>query len=138
MDKEMLKTRMPHREPMLLLDEAELIEEGVVRGRSTIRGDEYFLRGHFPGHPVVPGVIQCEMMAQTCCMLLETKSTPYLSTIRNAMFKRMVEPGETIEFLCRLTRKIGNFCFAAGEGTVNGEVCMKAEISFVLVDEAEA
>ena len=69
MNKEEIKKILPHREPMLLVDEVELVD-GVAHGKCHIKGDEYFLQGHFPGNPVVPGVIQCEMMAQSACVLL--------------------------------------------------------------------
>ena len=71
MNREELKNILPHREPMLLLDEAELTEEGEAIGRYRVKGDEFFLQGHFPDMPVMPGVIQLEIMAQTCCALMQ-------------------------------------------------------------------
>ena len=64
MNQEEIKKIIPHRDNMLLVEEAEVIDEKTSKGKITIKGDEFFLRGHFPGNPVVPGVILCEMMAQ--------------------------------------------------------------------------
>lgn len=68
MNQEEIKKLLPHREPMLLVDEVEVVG-GKAHGKCRITGDEFFLRGHFPGNPVVPGVIQCEMLAQSTCVL---------------------------------------------------------------------
>lgn len=127
---------LPHREPMLLLDEVEEAGEGKALGRYTIRGDEWFLQGHFPGNPVVPGVIQCEMMAQTCCVLVgNTGKTPLFSGIEKMRFKSPVYPGDTVEFICSLIKSKGPFYFAKGQGTVKGKVCITGEFSFALVDK---
>ena len=67
MNRDEIKNILPHREPMLLVDQVELAE-GKSRGKYQVRGDEFFLQGHFPGNPVVPGVIQCEMLAQSAAM----------------------------------------------------------------------
>ena len=73
MEREEIKTILPHREPMLLVDEVNLNEDGSATGYYTVRGDEFFLQGHFPGNPIVPGVIQCEMMAQSACIMFAEK-----------------------------------------------------------------
>ena len=135
MNKEEIKKILPHREPMLLVDEVELID-GKAFGKCHIRGDEYFLQGHFPGNPVVPGVIQCEMMAQTCCVLLVEAvkgHTPLYTGLDKVRFKGQVKPGDTIVFHCSATGQRGPFCFAKGEGRVNGKLVVKGDLSFAIV-----
>ena len=136
MNREELKEILPHREPMLLIDEAERQEDGTAIGRYTVRGDEFFLQGHFPGMPVVPGVIQCEMMAQTCCVLLVEAvkgHTPLYTGLDKVRFKGQVKPGDTIVFHCSATGQRGPFCFAKGEGRVNGKLVVKGDLSFAIV-----
>lgn len=137
MDRNAIRALLPHREPMLLIDQAEAAQDGRVTGQVLVKGDEYFLQGHFPGNPVVPGVILCEMMAQTCALLIPEEtlkgSTPYFAGIKDAVFKRRVLPGDRITFVCEIVRVMGNFYFCRGEGSVNGELCVKANLSFALV-----
>ena len=126
-----------HRDAMLLLDEAWILDAERAQSRYAVRGDEFFLQGHFPGNPVVPGVMLCEMLAQTCAVLLQVdgaRVTPYYTGLKNVLFKRRVTPGDTVTFTCELTRKVGSFFFAKGQGTVDGHVCVTAEFSFALLE----
>ncbi len=138
MNQEQLKQILPHRNSMLLLDEAEAAD-GVARARYRVRGDEWFLDGHFPGNPIVPGVVQCEMLAQSVCVLLagEMKpgATPMYTGLDKVRFKSPVRPGDTFETECRITRAKPPFYFAEGTGTVDGRLCVKAEFSFALIGE---
>lgn len=136
MNKEEIMKILPHRDNMLLVEEA-VLEGEEAHGKYTVRGDEFFLQGHFPGNPVVPGVILCEMLAQSACVLLAAgKSegcTPYFTSLNNVKFKNPVKPGDTFETKCRITRVKEPFYFCAGEGYVQGKLCVKAEFSFALV-----
>lgn len=140
MNKEQIKEILPHREPMLLVDEVELID-GKAVGKCHVKGDEYFLKGHFPGNPVVPGVILCEMLGQSACVLLIDQArgmTPMFTGLDKVKFRNPVLPGDTLQTSCEITRQRGNFYFAKGKGTVNGKLAVSAEFSFALVSKEEA
>ena len=139
MKREEIMSILPHRGNMLLIDEA-VVEDGKACGKYTVRGDEWFLDGHFPGNPIVPGVILCEILAQSACVLLSGKTggvTPYFTGITSAKFKAPVYPGDTIETRCIIEKEKAPFYFASGELTVNGKLCLNAEFSFALVKTEE-
>ena len=135
MNREEIKELLPHREPMLLLDEVEINENGEAVGKYTIRGDEFFLQGHFPGNPIVPGVIQCEMIAQTAVAFLPDckGKTPMYTGLNNVKFKNPLLPGNTAVMTVALTARKGIFCFAKGKLETNGKLCTSAEFSFAIV-----
>lgn len=140
MDKEQLKTILPHRDAMLLVDEAEL-RDGAAYGKKKICGNEWFLQGHFPGKPVVPGVILCEILAQSAGVCLADKmgagKLPLFAGIDRAKFRRPVRPGDVFETKCEIKRVMEPFYFAEGVGSVDGEECIRASFSFALIDENE-
>ena len=134
MNREELQTVLPHRDPMLLVDEVTLDEE-TARGVYHVRGDEFFLQGHFPGHPIVPGVILCEMLAQSACVLLKDKSDgqiPLYTGLDHVRFRSPVFPGDTVQTMCRIVRSKGPFYFAKGEIRVEDRLCVSADFSFAL------
>lgn len=138
MNQEEIKRILPHRDNMLLLD--EVVKDGdTACGRYIVRGDEWFLQGHFPGNPVVPGVIQCEILAQSACVLLADVMTegklPMYTGLNNVRFKSPVKPGDAFETRCSITRAKPPFYFAQGEGYVGHRLCLKAEFSFAIVGD---
>ncbi len=134
MDREGIKKIIPHRDSMLLIDEVEMVDEVAV-GKYTVRGDEWFLQGHFPNNPVVPGVILCEMMGQSSCLLIgaDKMITPYFTGMKNVRFKNKVTIGDTIIFKCICEKIKGVFYFIKGEGYVGDKLCVSGDMSFAIV-----
>ena len=138
MNREEIQKILPHRDDMLLLDEAYRDGEYAC-GRYHVRGDEFFLRGHFPSNPIVPGVIQCEILAQSACVLLSDVLTegkiPMYTGMDKVRFRNPVRPGDVIETRCRISRARQPFYFAEGSVSVNGKICTSAEFSFAVIGE---
>ncbi len=136
MNREEIKKFMPHREPMLLIDEAEIDENGVAHAKYRIKDDEFFTRGHFPGNPIVPGVILCEIMAQSCAILVKDEipgNLTFYAGLDNVRFKHPVKPGDLCETSASLLSRRGNLFFCKAELKVNGKICCKCDPSFALV-----
>ena len=135
MNREEIMQILPHRGSMLLLDEAWLGEDGAAHGRYHARGDEWFFDGHFPGNPVMPGVVQCEIAAQASCMLFQEEmkgKIAYYAGIDKVRFRKMVRPGDTMEITYTLQRQKMNIFVVKGEARVEGELCASGEFSFII------
>lgn len=135
MDRNEIKAILPHREPMLLLDDAEN-RKGMAVGHYTVRGDEWFLQGHFPDDPIVPGVILCEILAQSACVLLRDTlkgdALPVYTGLDRVRFRSPVRPGNTVEARCHIRRAKPPFFFAEGTICVADRLCVSAEFSFAI------
>ena len=137
MTREEIKEFLPHREPMLLVDDMDL-EGDVCTAHYQVRGDEFFLQGHFPGNPIVPGVILCEIMGQSSAILvldeLKGRLTLY-SGLNDVRFRQPVHPGDTITVKAHITARKGLIFFVDATAYVDDKVACKGKLSFVLVDK---
>ena len=139
MTREEIMGIIPHRDGMLLLDSDDVSPENEGIGRYTVRGDEFFLKGHFPENPIVPGVILCEILAQSACVLLQDAlkggKLPVYTGLNNVKFRSPVKPGDTVETRCRVKRAKPPFYFCEGTVSVGDRLCVSAEFSFAVTGD---
>jgi 3-hydroxyacyl-[acyl-carrier-protein] dehydratase len=131
---------IPHRDPFLLLDEVTVIEPGVrVVARKRVREDEWYLRGHFPGRPIMPGVLMVEALAQAgaVAVLAEEENRGKLALfagIEDVRFKRIVGPGDELELTCEVERVRGPIGRGKVRATVDGELAVRGTLTFAVTE----
>jgi 3-hydroxyacyl-[acyl-carrier-protein] dehydratase len=131
---------LPHRYPFLLVDRVtEHVQNKVIRGYKNVTINEPFFQGHFPGDPIMPGVLQLEALAQLgAILMLQTEKAKgklmVFAGMDNVRFRRMVIPGDRLDMECVLMKMRFPIGKSACKAYVNGELAVEAELMFSIVD----
>jgi 3-hydroxyacyl-[acyl-carrier-protein] dehydratase len=135
---------LPHRYPFLLVDAIEEMERWKrIVGIKNVTINEAFFQGHFPGQPIMPGVLIIESMAQTGGLLLlqevpdREKKLVYFVAIDNARFRRPVVPGDQLRIEVKVLAWRGDFCKIQGQASVNGDLAAEATLMCKMVDRTQ-
>lgn len=132
---------LPHRYPFLLIDRVLDYEAGKwCIARKCVTINEPFFQGHFPGQPIMPGVLLLEALAQCGAVAILSKpenrgKIALFGGVNKARFKKQVKPGDILELRCELTRKDGPVGIGSAKATVNGKVVAFAELLFAIADQ---
>lgn len=136
-----IETILPHRYPFLLIDRVLELEIGKrAKGIKNVTINEPFFQGHFPGHPIMPGVLIVEAMAQVGGVLAFKSSAVsnkvvYFMGIDGARFRRPVVPGDTLELVLNVTKCRGAIWMFKGEAFVSNALVAEAELMATIVDK---
>lgn len=142
-DREKMFEMIPHRAEMALLDRIVWASDSALTGIGAmkIRGDEFWVRGHFPGKAMLPGVLMVEAGAQLSCFLYNCQQkNPQLAAflrIENAAFRRSVTTGEELFILCDVVKSSARRFISDIQGIVDGQVCFEARISGMGIGDIE-
>lgn len=138
MTKEQILAAIPHRPPMLLVDEIVEQSDDQIECRKTFSADEHFLQGHYPGNPIVPGIVLCECAMQAGAVLLSAKASPSAGEVpvatrmNDVKFKRVVRPGDTIQIQVKLNEQLASAFFLTGKVTVDGKLAARLDFACAL------
>jgi len=129
-----IQQAIPHRAPMLLVDEVVEQTEKSIICRKTFSPSDFFVQGHFPNYPLVPGVILCECCLQSGAILLsqftpKEGAVPVATRLDNVKFKKMVRPGETIQIEITLNEVVSTAYFMTGKVTVDGKIAARLDFA---------
>ena len=132
--------RIPHRYPFLLVDRIIDMdkEEMTITGIKNVTINEEFFQGHFPGHPIMPGVLIVEGIAQCLGVLILDDSTdkvPYFAAIENVKFKAPVRPGDQLVYEVKVDKLRRNIVKANGVAKVDGKVVTEVSFTFTIMDK---
>jgi UDP-3-O-[3-hydroxymyristoyl] N-acetylglucosamine deacetylase/3-hydroxyacyl-[acyl-carrier-protein] dehydratase len=141
MDVEEIMRLLPHRYPFLMIDRVRRIEGNKISALKNVTMNELYFQGHFPSHPIMPGVLQLEGIAQAAGILMLKQAEnqgklAYFMSAESVKWRSPVRPGDTLIIDVELTKTRGKIGKAKGMCSVNGAVVSEAEVTFMLVESA--
>jgi 3-hydroxyacyl-[acyl-carrier-protein] dehydratase len=138
MSTQKIENAIPHRKPMLLVDEIVTQTEKEIHCRKTFQSSEFFFQGHYPDFPIVPGVILCEAAMQAGAILIsdnikgDGSSVPVLTKLTDARFRRMVRPGETVDLYAEIDSIVSRALFLNARVECDGAVAVRFSFACTL------
>jgi UDP-3-O-[3-hydroxymyristoyl] N-acetylglucosamine deacetylase/3-hydroxyacyl-[acyl-carrier-protein] dehydratase len=131
---------LPHRYPFLMVDKITKIDGNKITGLKNVSVNEPYFQGHFPGHPVMPGVLQLEAIAQVAGIMMlkqieNAGKIAYFMAAENVKWRKPVRPGDTLVIDVEMLKGRSKIGKARGVCSVNGEAVSEAEVTFVLVGD---
>ena len=135
-----IQNLLPHRYPFLLVDRIEQVEDGRIVGIKNVSINEEFFQGHYPGHPIMPGVLIIESMAQVGGFLMmkdlenPEDKLPFFAGIDKARFRRPVVPGDQLRIVGEMLKSRGNIAKISAKAYVDDELAAEAELMFAIQD----
>ena len=138
LDVNKIREIIPHRYPFLLIDRITYLEPGIkAKGYKNITANEPFFQGHFPGNPIMPGVLIIEALAQLGCVAMLVKEEyknmiGLFAGIDNVRFKKQVVPGDKLELYVELLKLKGPIGKFRGEAKVDGQLAVEGEVLFAI------
>ena len=134
MNQNAIQSAIPHREPMLLVDEISTLETDSIICRKTFHEHEFFFQGHYPGHPLVPGVVLCECAMQAGGVLLANRieggsGVPVATRMNNVRFRKMVRPGDTIEIQVELQEQVSQAFYLTARVRCHDQIAMRMDFA---------
>ena len=135
MNRDEIEKLIPHRDPFLWIDEVTSSTDTTLSARKLVPADLDVFQGHYPGKPVLPGVLICEAIFQAGALLIATQidaddeKVPVVTRLNNVQFRRVVKPGETLELEVEITETVSQAFFLKGKASVDGKVSVRLEFA---------
>jgi 3-hydroxyacyl-[acyl-carrier-protein] dehydratase len=135
---------IPHRPPFLFVDRVVSCTEDSIEAQKDIKSEEPFFKGHYPGRPIMPGVLILESVFQTGAILMgkrmgggSEERVPVVTRVNHVKFKHAVLPGDTMTIEVKLTEEVEPACFLSGRVKVNGKLAATVDFAVMLVEEVK-